>query len=318
MRKRNFITWPFLSIVLMLASPLQAQEGDEKSDADSLIDGALNEIPDEDTKIPEPEKKADAKDEVKKETAKKSSAVKAAAKGEEVYKDDGHKKMDPNDPLYWSTMRDVYSLQQRSFQKDGRFALSLYGGVIPNNIFESYIPVGIRMNYFVLENIGIELSTSYNFSYDKGLEDKITEPSGVSAQQVLVADQQVAYAFDFDNPAKDRDGIDVGKLFVPSRVNFGVVWSPFYGKTSFYSSALNYFDLYLFAGAGLAITQTTPDFNAPKEADIKPEGALGAGMAFYFGQHTTLRLDFRQFVFQKVNGGVANPSEVSLGLGYFF
>lgn len=317
MRKRNFITWPILSIVLILASPLHAQEGEETDAVDSLIDGALDEIPDEGEKIPDP-KKAGTAEEKKEEGKKKSSTVKAAAEGEEVYKDDAHKDMDPSDPLYWSTMRDVYSLQQRSFQKNGRFALSLYGGVIPNNIFESYIPVGIRLNYFILENIGIELSTSYNFSYNKGLEGKITEQSGVSAQQVLVADQQVAYAFDFDNPAKDRDGIDVGKLFVPSRVNFGVVWSPFYGKTSFYSSALNYFDLYLFAGAGLAITQTTPDFNAPKEADIKPEGALGAGMAFYFGQHATVRLDFRQFVFAKVNGGVANPSEVSLGLGYFF
>ncbi|GEM_PF-1689677 len=316
MRKRNFIAWPFLLAAVILSTPLVAQESGEKSDADSLIDGALNEIPEDDSKVAEPAKEGDKASETA--VKKKSSTVQAAKEGEEAYKDDAHQKMDPSDPLYWSTMRDVYSLQKRAFQKDGRFSLTLYGGIIPNNIFESYVPVGLRLNYFVLENIGIELSTSYSFSYDKGLADTIQEDTGVSAQQVLVADQQVAYAFDFDNPARDREGLDVGKLFIPSRVNFGVVWSPFYGKTAFYNSVISYFDFYLFAGAGLAITQTQRDFNAPKDADIKPEGALGAGMAFYLGQHLVTRLDFRQFVFAKVNGGVANPSEISLGLGYFF
>jgi len=52
--------------------------------------------------------------------------------------------------------------------------------------------------------------------------------------------------------------------------------------------------------------------------EFKPEGALGAGLAVFFGRHFAGRFDFRQFVFQKVVGGVANPSEISLGVSFFF
>lgn len=201
------------------------------------------------------------------------------------------------DTMYWAQMRDVYTVQKREFQKQGRFALSVYGGMIPNNAFERYIPIGLRLNYFILENIGLELATSYAISMSTGLEDFLSEPApGLGAQRILVGDTQI------------------------SHTNFGILWSPFYGKTAFYNTILNYFDLYLFAGAGLVITETIPDFNAEPEQEFKPEGALGAGMAFYLGEHATLRIDFRQFIFAKVAGvgGVATPSEASLGFGWFF
>ncbi len=219
----------------------------------------------------------------------------AADAGEEQPAQEEEEELDPNDPLYWAKLRDVYTVQKRVFQKQGRLAFTVYGGVIPNNAFEKYVPLGLRVNYFILENLGIELAGSYALQIDTDLESVIREPDGAGAQQILVGDTQI------------------------SHTNFGVVWSPFYGKTAFYNSALNYFDFYLFAGAGLVITETVPDFNAEPESDFKPEGALGAGLAFYLGEHATLRLDFRQFVFQKVEGigGVANPSEVSIGFGWF-
>jgi len=203
---------------------------------------------------------------------------------------------DPNSKLYWSELRNIYTYQPRQFLKSGRFGVTVYGGLIPNNIFEQYFPVGLRLNYFILENIGVELAGSYAFKSQTKLQPLITESGGVAAQQVLIGDTQV------------------------SHTNFGVVWSPFYGKTSFYDNVLTYFDVFLFAGAGIVITETTPTFNAAPEKGVKPEGALGGGMAFFFGQNFALRGDFRQFVFPKVKsvGGVANPSEVSLGLSLFF
>lgn len=201
------------------------------------------------------------------------------------------------DPMYWAGMRDVYTVQKRVFQKQGRFAATLYAGLIPNNAFEHYYPIGVRLNYFVLENIGLELASSYALKTSTGLEEQLREPlPGLAAQQILVGDTQI------------------------SHTNFGILWSPFYGKTAFYNSILNYFDVYLFAGAGVVVTETVPDFNAEAEKEVKPEGALGAGVAFYLGESAALRLDYRQFVFQKVEGvgGVATPSEASLGFGWFF
>lgn len=211
--------------------------------------------------------------------------------GDEL-EDEGGIDIDPDDPLYWAKLRDVYTFQRRDVLKQGRLGVTAYTGLIPNNIFEQYVPLGIRIDYYILENIGIELAGSYNLTIDTGLRDTISDPTGVGAQQVLIGDTQV------------------------SHTNFGVLWSPFYGKTSWYDSSLKYFDLYLFGGAGIVVAQTVPDFNADPETEIKPEGAIGAGMAFYLGQSAHLRLDFRQFIFQKVSGGVANPSEVSLGFGW--
>ncbi|MFU8804230.1 MAG: outer membrane beta-barrel domain-containing protein [Bradymonadaceae bacterium] len=220
----------------------------------------------------------------------------ALADFEEDAGEDTLPQVDPGSPLYWSEMRDIYTFQKRAFEKEGRFAVSFYTGLIPNNIFEQYFPIGLRLNYFILENIGVELSSSYNFVSRTNLTDMVQDDSGVGAQAILIGDTQL------------------------SHTNFGVLWSPFYGKFSFYESGLYYFDMYLFAGAGLVITETTSDFGADPSKTAKPEGSLGGGMAVYLGEHAGVRLDFRQFVFQKVAGigGVANPSEVSLGFSWFF
>src|SRR5690606_35261752 len=61
---------------------------------------------------------------------------------------DAPEEIDPNDPLFWSKTRDIFTVQKRPFQKEGRFAVSVYGGIIPNNIFEQYYPVGVRVNYY--------------------------------------------------------------------------------------------------------------------------------------------------------------------------
>lgn len=232
--------------------------------------------------------------------AQDDAAAEGADTGEaaaETSEEEPEEKLDPDDPDYWAKSRDIYTVQKRPFQKQGRFSATVYTGIIPNNIFEQYFPAGVRLNYYVLENIGLELAGSYNFKTDTGLKSTIKEQEGVGAEQILIGDTQVMHT------------------------NFGVTWSPFYGKTAFYNSVLNYFDMYLFGGAGLVITETQTDFNADTSASYKPEGVLGAGLAFYFGQNASVRVDYRQFVFQKEadnGGGVANPSEVSLGFGWFF
>ncbi len=205
--------------------------------------------------------------------------------------------VDDNDPMYWAQMREVYAMQQRPFLKEGRFATTLYAGLIPNNIFEHYFPVGLRINYYMLENIGLELSGSYAFSRTTDVNEIVTDESGIGASgQVLIGDTQV------------------------SHTTVGIKWSPVYGKFSFSDSGLFYFDMYAFGGAGVVVTQTQTEQGAEPSTTAKPEGVIGAGMAVYAGRHVGIRLDYRQFVFQKVEGvgGVANPSEVSLGLAWFF
>lgn len=284
--KKLHLEWFVVALAASLgwAQVAHAQEEGGEDAVDSAIEDAIEQAP--------PVQEAPAEQPAAAPEGVAPAATTKAAAAQEA--DD--EPLDPNSKLYWSELRDVHTMQQRAFLKSGRVGITVYGGLIPNNIFEKYYPVGARINYFILENIGVELAGSYAFKSDTNLEPLITESSGVGAQQVLIGDTQV------------------------SHTNFGIVWSPFYGKAAFYNTALSYFDIFLFAGVGLVITETTPEFNAEPEQEFKPEGALGAGMSFFMGNHFALRADFRQFVFQKVAGigGVANPSEVSLGLSYFF
>ncbi|MFW5966004.1 MAG: outer membrane beta-barrel domain-containing protein [Persicimonas sp.] len=215
---------------------------------------------------------------------------------EETEEDSELEDLDPDDPEYWAKARDVYTVQKRPFLKEGRFAATIYGGIIPNNIFEQYFPAGLRLNYYVLENIGVELASSYALKSETGLNDTISDERGIGSDDVLIGDTQL------------------------SHTSFGLVWSPFYGKTSYYDSALKYFDLHLFAGLGAVVTETQESRNQPPAIEVKPEGALGAGLSAYLSDNLTLRVDFRQFVFEKVNppGGVSKATEGSVGVGWFF
>ena len=205
--------------------------------------------------------------------------------------------IDEEHPLYWAEMRDVYTMQQRPFLKEGRISATLYGGVIPNNIFQQYFPVGLRLSYYMMENIGVEVSTSYAFSRDASINEIIVDQDGIGAEErPLIGDSQL------------------------SHTTLGVKWSPVYGKFSFADSRLFYFDMYAFAGAGLAVVQTQTSFGDDPSTTAKPEGVVGAGMALYTSDNLGFQADYRQFIFQKVDppGGVANPSEISLGATWFF
>lgn len=215
--------------------------------------------------------------------------------------------MDRDDPRFWAEVRGIETVHPRSILKEGRFGLTGYVGTIPNNIFAQYWPVGVRLNYFVLENIGLELSGNYACGFgrdqeekdtgfrkcgrDTGLRSTLTDGQGISATSVLLGDEQLAH------------------------VNFGVNWSPVFGKTAWRNKALKYFDFYLFGGVGWVLTQTQPDIGQAPQLDFNNvEGVIGGGLMYFLQEKIALRVDYRQFIFQKQTGGVSNPSEISLGV----
>ncbi len=224
------------------------------------------------------------------DAAPAAPAAKAPAAKAEAPAAEEEEALDPNDPLYWAKLRKIETVQRREILKEGRVGITGYVGLIPNNIFEQYFPVGGRLNYFVLENLGLELSGSYALSSDTGLIDTLSDNQGVGATAVQLGDRQRGH------------------------VNMGVMWSPAFGKMAWRNKSLNYFDFYLLGGVGTVFKSTQSTIGSEEET-VRPavEGTLGAGMFFFLGQRTALRLDFRQFIFTKVTGGVANPSEVSLG-----
>ena len=195
---------------------------------------------------------------------------------------------------FWSERRGIRVLQRRLFEKDGRLQLSLYTGIIPNDPYVSYFPIGGRLSYYISEPIGFELSGSWN-------------------GDTLVSTTEIGDQFR-----------EAGYLFFPRdqqrwRANASVLWAPLYGKFSLLGRKIAHFDWNFAAGFGVLGVETPPEdrLNEP-ESEIKPEVLVGTGWTLWLTQNWTLRLDYRQFIFQKSSGGVALPSELSLGVSYFF
>ena len=193
---------------------------------------------------------------------------------------------------FWAEQRRVRVLQRRLYQTDGEFQLTLYAGAVPNDPFFNYFPVGLRFGYHISESIAIELSGAYNIQSTTELKDFLEEDENTD---VFVRDVQ------------------------RWRANVAVLWSPIYGKFSFLGTKLAHFDWYFGAGVGVLGAENPADGDLTvTSTSIKPEVAIITGWNLHLHQRWALRLDYRQFVFQKEAGGVAFPSELSLGGSFFF
>ena len=196
---------------------------------------------------------------------------------------------------YWGNKRDVAVVQKRLFAKDGRLEFTVFGGVIPNDPFLTYIPVGGRFNYYFIESLSVEVAGAYT-------------GAGVRIESDLAT-----FLKNNQNIKANTDLLDK-QIW---RANAAVVWSPFYGKMALANANLSHFDINLVAGLGVVQTESPTVDRSSTQTEIKPEGTLGAGLRFFMTESVTLRLDYRQGIFQKIGGGVSKPSELTLGLSFF-
>ena len=204
------------------------------------------------------------------------------------------------DDAFWADQRQVRVLQRRLFEKDGRLAFSISGGLILNDPFMQYYPVGARLSFYVQENFGIELSGNYigeDLRHDTGVSDLLDERYGA---EVDVLDQHLW------------------------RANLVGLWTPIYGKFTFLRHNIVQFDWNLGAGVGIVNTQAISVDRLTTESVMKPEVLLGTGWTFWLSDHFIARLDFRYMIFEKSKtaggggGGTSMPTDISIGLGYFF
>lgn len=195
--------------------------------------------------------------------------------------------------LYWGGRRKVEVVQKRLFTKDSRMEFSLFTGIIPNDPFLTYVPIGGRFNYYFVESISFELAGSW---------------TGIQSNSELKD-----FLKNNDRIRGDVDLLDIQQW----RVGGSVVWSPFYGKLALLQRKLSHFDINLVGGLGVLSTESPKADRTGVDTEFKPEGILGAGFRFFLTEDLTFRLDYRQFIFQKVGGGVSTPSEITLGVSFF-
>jgi outer membrane beta-barrel protein len=188
---------------------------------------------------------------------------------------------------YWT--RQVEVVQPRQVEKVRAVEIVALAGVIPNDAFLVYIPLGLRAAYHLTERWAIELTFEANVAVDTGLKDYL-ERSDAQLRARL----------------RDRQQL---------RTSLSAMWSPIYGKLALGARVLH-FDLYLVGGAG--IVRTGEEQALGLDAAVRPDFHLGLGVRAFLGRRWLLRLEYRQYLYLRPEdrtgrgGGVGFPSEIAL------
>jgi outer membrane beta-barrel protein len=206
--------------------------------------------------------------------------------------------MDERLDQYWGEKRELRTIQKRMFLKDTRWAFSLYGGVVPNDDFQIFFPLGLRVDYYFSEDIGVELSGAYAFrtktKLKKFLEDEFESDGGASAQVFLTQ-------------------------FIDWYASADILWSPFHGKMDIFTTKLFHFDFYVALGAGVMGLTVDPPGAAGEKSEFKIAGNVGLGAMMYVLDFLAVRVDYRHFFFEFAGGGggLSYPAEITAGVTFF-
>lgn len=215
-----------------------------------------------------------------------------------AFAEDDPTQLDRSLDEYWGSKRDVRTIQKRLFMKDTRWAFTVFGGVVPNDDFQIFFPVGGRVGYYFSEDIGAEISGAYAFRTETDLRsflvDQIEGPGGTSAE-----------------------------IFLTQYMNWyttaNVLWSPFHGKLGAFSTKLFHFDFYLTLGAGVVGLTVDEPGAKPETSEYRIAGNAGVGVMMYVLDFMAVRVDYRHFFFEFAGGGggLSYPAEISAGLTFF-
>jgi outer membrane beta-barrel protein len=225
------------------------------------------------------------------ENAAKVDSASAEAAGEAVNSTSAKKLVIEKDlAKFWGQRREVKVVQRRLYNKDSRFEASLFGGVIPNDDFIVYFPTGVRAAYHLTEGFSAELSYALAIDNQSDLSSFLTS-----------------------------EGIDLKRAdiqeFVDMYYGVNILWAPIYGKISILGLKLSHFDAYVGVGFGLFHTREIPPDNPDGNDKIKPSGNTIFGFRWFITDTFNIRTEYRQHFFQKFQGGVSIPVELTLGLG---
>lgn len=216
--------------------------------------------------------------------------------------------LDKNLDKVWGKERDVKVIQKRVFEKDQRHEIGLLVGIIPNDSFFNYFPVGLRYDYFIMETVAIELAGAYVPSTESNLRKDLLKFSGNAISTVQIPERLQWYA------------------------GLNAYWAPIHGKVSIFNSKLTSFDIGLLVGLGVVGTEIYDTLKkkwTPRDSygsvPFNLMMNLGLGAHLFLTDYLALRLDYRHYIYPAYPGkgnsewsdGVRSLAEVTLGLGYF-
>lgn len=197
------------------------------------------------------------------------------------------------DDVALARRRGVQVVEHKLYPKEGHIELGLLVGVIPNDAFMRYFPVGVRAGYHWRERWAAELQFSYLLAVDTELREFLQDNDA-----------------DLESHARDQQQL---------RTDVTANFSPVYGKFALAGRVLH-MDAYVLFGVGLLRTAVDPDRESLKATSLAPEGAGGLGIRVFLTRRWSLRAEFRQYMYPQptpasgVDAGFGTPSELTLGL----
>ncbi len=195
---------------------------------------------------------------------------------------------------YWGEKREIRTIQKRLFLKEKRWQFTVFGGVVPNDEFQTFVPMGGRLGYYITEDIGLEASGAYALASESELRSFLLDEFGEGGTTEIFLTQFLDWY---------------------GHVDF--LWSPFHGKFGVFTSKLFHFDFYTAVGVGVqGLVVQFP--NAPAESDIAIAGNVGLGAMMYVLDWMAIRIDYRHFIHEnKAGDDLSSPLELSLGFAFF-
>ncbi len=195
---------------------------------------------------------------------------------------------EPTPPRPWTAAPDLEVVQQLPYERAGRWRLTAFAAMVPNDPFVAFFPMGLRVGRFLNEAFDLELSLSYmdRLSVDRDLRAATADAGGA---RVALTDHPVA------------------------RAQLDTAWTLLSLKGRVADGSVLHVRGALLAGFGALAARDADDAIAPRA-----EAMFGFGLEAHTGEAHSLRLEVRQSMFQRTGGGVLMPTELSIGIAHYF
>ncbi|MCM2281850.1 MAG: outer membrane beta-barrel domain-containing protein [Bdellovibrionaceae bacterium] len=214
--------------------------------------------------------------------AKKAAPVAPAPSQEEPGAENKSDKLDVTDleKKYWAAKDTDFSVvQNRTYAKAGRYALSASYGVLVNDPYSDGTNLSASLNYYFSERFGAEL----NYTTTSADDNKAVEA--------------------FQNlPGAGGIRPDHGKIksFYGAAFN----WVPFYAKMSIQNVKIVYFDMAI--SPGLGVTTYEQQVDTGNFTKTSPTLTLDVTQSFFLSKHFAFRFDYKNRWFQEKVLGYSN------------
>lgn len=191
------------------------------------------------------------------------------------------------------------------FIRKGRSELEPMVGISVNDAFFQKYMFGLKYQYHLSDNLGIELGGAFGISMASG-NVNICRPEGCGTPD--------------KSQLKGTPG-DIGMI-----VGLGANWSPLYGKINLMAEKVIHFDTFFMGGLdGIQYKQPVLDLTQDPASTFAFGGHIGVGQHFVFNDFSALRVELRDYVYQgqrAVNGAyqshLENQLMLDIGVSFFF